>query len=138
MPRTIKILFLALALAALPLRGMAAVALWHCAQGENGSTAVLANDHVDGHARAEPSQPSGYHPLSLGESSSATASSGDGHLVATCSACSACCMGGAVALTAWLPFSFAPIGAGRIAFDEPHFIGFVPAQLDRPPHARLL
>jgi hypothetical protein len=47
-------------------------------------------------------------------------------------------LGAPVAPTAWSFFSFAPIGASRIAFIEPHFTGVVPAQLERPPHLQSL
>ena len=124
----LKTLILLVALVALPLRGMAAVAMMHCGQGnERGAASQSAHggghDHGD-HAALHGHEP-GSHEDSSGHSSSPVA--------AACSACAACCIGGAVAPSAWQSLSFAPIGAGRIPFAEQRFTGFVPAQPDRPP-----
>jgi len=125
----LKILILLVALVALPLRGMAAVAMWHCPQDQH-ETAVSADGHGDRHgmhgeqdadhdhddaAHGEPAQPQG----------SPTASS--------CSACVACCVGGAAVPAAWTSFPLEPPGAGLIAFVGQSFTGVVPAQLERPP-----
>ncbi len=139
MTRALKMLFLVLALAALPLRGMAAVAMWHCAPGQHDAESTSADQHAGhDHVHADSSEPAGHHMPAMDDVSAATSSSGEGHAVSTCSACAACCMGAAVTPTAWSFFSFAPIGASRIAFIEPHFTGVVPAQLERPPLAQSL
>lgn len=130
----LKFLILLVALAALPLRGMAAVAMWHCVQGQHDSAAVSADQHGGhDHAHADSAEPAGHHTPPTDDVSAASASSGDGQVVSTCSACAACCMGATVAPTDGSFSTFAPIGASRIAFVEPHFTGVVPAQLERPP-----
>lgn len=129
MTAKLKSLILLFALIALPLRGMAAVAMWHCVQDQRDTTSVSADQHAEdrgmhgdhadhSHGAAAHENPS-EHPASPAASA--------------CSACSACCVGGAVAPAAWPAFSFARIGASRIPFTERRFTGFVPAQLERPP-----
>ena len=114
----LKTLILLVALVALPLRGMAAVAMWHCAQGD---------------ARGTMSQPAGEHEGGHHHAAAEGGADHSAHATSACSACAACCIGGAVAPSAWQSLSFAPIGAGRIPFAEQRFTGLVPAQPDRPP-----
>lgn len=44
-----KILILLVALVALPLRGMAAVAMWHCAQDQRDAMSVSGDQHHASH-----------------------------------------------------------------------------------------
>lgn len=122
-----KVLILLVALVALPLRGMAAVAMWHCAQDQRDAMSVSVDEHAghrgahadgSGHDSASHEAPDG-HPAT--------------HAASACSACAACCAGAAVVPAALTSFSFAPIGASRIPYAEQRFTGFVPAQPDRPP-----
>jgi hypothetical protein len=126
-----KILILLVALVALPLRGMAAVAMWHCAQGK-AETAVSADSHAGHHKHDDHSAAHSHEAPSHDDAAEHPASP----VATSCSACAACCMGGTIAPSAWSAFSFAVIGASRIAFVEPHFTGVVPAQLERPPHVQ--
>ena len=136
----LKTLILLVALVALPLRGMAAVAMMHCAQGnERGAVSQSAahgggHDHGD-HAALESAEVADHTALHGHEPGSHEDSSGHSSspVATACSACAACCIGGAVAPSAWQSLSFAPIGASRIPFAEQRFTGFVPAQPDRPP-----
>jgi hypothetical protein len=128
-----KLLILLVALVALPLRGMAAVAMLHCAEdrhdaavagggaghhhGDHAAGAAEQSDH-HAHEAAAHDEPAG-HPASA--------------VTSACSACAACCVGGAVAPPVWPAFAFAPIGASRIPYVEQRFTGVVPARFDRPP-----
>lgn len=127
----LKTLILLVALFALPLRGMAAVAMWHCVQDQRDAANVSAEhaaDHhgVHEHAAGGSHDPAGHQPGGHPSFPSASA----------CSACAACCVGGAVVPSAWPAFSFAPIGASRIPFLERRLTLVVPAQLERPPLPR--
>ena len=55
MTRSLKTLFLILALAALPLRGVAAVAMWHCAQEQHDAMSTSGGHagHHDAHASTD-------------------------------------------------------------------------------------
>jgi len=128
-----KTLFVVLALLALPLRGMATVAMWHCAQDQRDASTVSAGQHTLTHA-AHGQAASGHSDHRHDEP--AQNGSPEGPMTpsaSACSACAACCIGASIAPTGWSSFSFAPIGASRIAFVEQHFTGVVPAQLERPP-----
>ncbi|MBS0336233.1 MAG: hypothetical protein JSS40_05365 [Proteobacteria bacterium] len=129
-----KFLILLVALVALPLRGLAAVATWHCAQDQRDAMTVSAGPPPDAHGTHgeaaaghsdHHSHDTSVQDGSAGETASPAASA--------CSACTACCMGGSIAPTGWSSLSFLPGGASRIAFFEQNFTGFVPAQLERPP-----
>ena len=135
----LKFLLLLIALVALPLRGMAAVAAWHCAELQH-ERSESTGGHDDGH---------GTHAGHEGQAVADTGHSHDtavhdepagshGTPAASCSACAACCVGGAVAPAAWISFPPEPPGAGVIAFFERGFTGVVPAQLERPPLVRSL
>lgn len=144
----LKLLILLVALVALPLRGMAAVAMWHCAQDQHEESALAeghdnhapqdghghesgAHDDHDGHEAGN----SHSHAGDVAADGDPAASQGS-PTASSCSACAACCVGGAVVPAAWTSFSPEPPGAGVIAFVERGFTGVVPAQLDRPPLAR--
>ncbi len=123
----LKVLILLVALLALPLRGMAAVAMWHCAQDQRDAMSVSLDEHAEhqgvhadgsGHASTPHEAPDG-HPTT--------------HAASVCSACAACCAGAAVVPAALISFSSAPIGASRIPYVEQRFTGVVPARFDRPP-----
>ena len=129
----LKTLILLVALLALPLRGMAAVAMWHCAQDQREAMTVSADQNAAHHHGS-------HADGAVGHSSHDESAARDGPVedpvsptASACSACAACCVGGAVVPAAWPAFSFAPIGASRIPFTERRFTGFVPAQLERPP-----
>ena len=133
-----KLFILLMALVALPIRGLAATAMWHCQADQHDAQSVQSDHHHGNHeheAASEGGQKAGgsHHAVAEGavEPTSSTAAS-------ACSACAACCVGGAAAPAAWMSTPVAPIGATRIAFVEPHFTGVVPAQLERPPLAQSL
>ena len=127
-----KFLILLVALVALPLRGMAAVAMWHCMQEQRDAMSVSADQHAEHHDHQSHSDQAPDH-----SHDAATHDESPDHpaspAASACSACAACCVGGAVVPAAWTSFSFAPIGASRIPFVEQRFTGVVPAQLERPP-----
>ena len=134
MIRKLKTLILLLALVALPLRGLAAVAMCDCAQNQHAAIAMSmdqspdhhgSNEHAGDHAHDGSGHDAAGHGGNTDHQSSSTASA--------CSACTACCVGGAVVPSAWNSVSFAPIGASRIPFLEQRVTGVVPAQLERPP-----
>ena len=131
-------LFLILALAAFPLRGMAAVAMWHCAPNQHDAASASASEHA-GHPNShnDSAEHAGHHAPASDDAAGASTST-DKQVGSTCSACSACCMGGAIAPTAGSSLTFAPLVASRIAFVEPHMTGVVPVQLERPPLAQSL
>ena len=134
----LKTLILLVALVALPLRGMAAVAMWHCAQGDaRGTMSQPAGEHEGGHHHAAAeggADHSAHHDQPDHDVAAQDGPAGHAaHATSACSACAACCIGGAVAPSAWQSLSFAPIGASRSPFAEQRFTGFVPAQPDRPP-----
>ena len=132
-----KLLILLVALVALPLRGMAAVAMWHCMQEQRDAMSVSADQHTgqhDHHGTHSDHATGHSHEASTHDESPDLPSAA----ASACSACAACCVGGAIVPAAWTSFSFAPVGASRIAFVEPHFTGVVPAQLERPPLAQSL
>lgn len=136
MIRKYKSLVLLILLLALPLRGLAAVAMWHCGQEMQEAIAASAHQH------------SGHHDLSMETAGEANGHAGHGvgaqeeapaeqHSSHPASACAA------VSGVAFVPqnegrFAFAPAGASRIPFIGLHFAGVVPAQLDRPPLVRSL
>jgi len=130
----LKTLILLLALIALPLRGVAAVALCDCAQDQHAAIAMSmdqswdqhgSHDHAGDHTHDGPSHDGANHGGDGDQQSSPAASA--------CGACTACCVGGAVAPSAWISLSSAHIGASRIPFLERRVMGVVPAQLERPP-----
>lgn len=129
-----KALILVLALAVLPLRGIAAVAMWCCAQ--NQETEVTA-DHAD-HADHGGARHAHEETASHGADHSAhhDKDPGDHHSAKSAPACGGCvtgCAGAVVASSAWTSLSFSPPGTCRIPFLEHRFTGIVPAQLERPP-----
>ena len=127
----LKYLILLVALVALPLRGMAAVAMWHCAPDHREAMTVSAGQPQEAHgAHGDATGHSDHHDH---DATSGAAGEPASPAASACSACTACCMGGSIVPTSWSSFSFAPNGASRIAFFERHFTGFVPAQLERPP-----
>ena len=130
----IRLLILLLALVALPLRGMAAVAMWHCAEDQRSAAGASAHQHA-GHDHAG-NGPAAAH---AGHDASAEADEAPGGV--TTHLANAVCMiatGGPVVTALWQDFSFASIGADRIPFFEHRFTGVVPAQLDRPPRSQTL
>ena len=127
-----KILILLVALVALPLRGIAAVAMWHCAQDQHEKSAST-DGHGDYHG--QPVEQDGHgadhaHDAAAQDESSGTQASA---AAPSCSACAACCVGGALVPSAWSSFSLEAPGASAIAFVPRSFTGVVPAQLERPP-----
>ena len=129
----LKTLILLLALIALPLRGVAAVAMCNCAQDQHAAIAMSMDQSADhdshDHAGDHTHDASGHDAAGHGGNSDHQSAPA----VSACSACTACCVGGAVVPSAWISFSSAPIGASRIPFLEQRFTGVVPAQLERPP-----
>ncbi len=142
----LKLLILLVALVALPLRGMAAVAMWHCAQDQHDESALAeGHDHhaqADGHGHEGSAHDSrGGHEVDQSHDHEAVATGDAGGsqgspAASSCSACAACCVGGAVVPAGWTSVSPEPRGAGVIAFAERGFTGVVPAQLERPPLVR--
>lgn len=135
-------MLLILALVALPLRGMAAVTMWHCAQQHRDAMSVSADLHSGHHGTQEDASAdhAAQHAHTAEDAAGGSSAPADPQVASTCSACAGCCTGGSIAPTAWTSFgfSFAPIGASRIPFIEQRFTGFVPPQLDRPPRVRFL
>lgn len=132
MAAKLKLLILLVALVALPLRGLAAVAMCDCAQDHHEKSALL-----DGHDHYDQNQADHSHGQG-GAADGDPAGLQGSPAASSCSACAACCVGGAVAPAAWDSFSLAPAGASVIAFVEQGFTGVVPEQLERPPLARSL
>ena len=141
-----KALILALALAVLPLRGIAAVAMWCCAQNQGAGVAAGHVDHGGGHHGnghgSHHEQDAGHEhgqlpsPEPVAAYSASLDPPGDLHPPAPASACGGCvagCVGGVVASATWASISFPPPGTCRIPFLEGRFTGIVPAQLERPP-----
>lgn len=132
MHRHFKTTVLLLLLLLVPLRGMAAIAMWHCA--ENQRNSMSAHHHAElrssqGEASVSPSD----HQHHESPSRDTPPSEPGSPAASACSACAACCMGGSISPSGMSSFFFAPLGASRIAFVEQHFTGVVPAQLERPP-----
>lgn len=126
-----KLLILLVALIALPLRGMAAVAMWHCAEGQRDAMTVPAGQSQVAHApHGDAAGHSDHHESPAQDSTEGETTS---PAASACSACAACCMGGSIAPTSWSSFLLAPSGVSRITFTEQRFTGFVPARLERPP-----
>lgn len=139
MRRHFKTTVLLLLLLLVPLRGMAAIAMWHCADNQRNSMTVSAHQHAEPHSsHGEPgvSHSAHQHHESPPHHTPPTEPGSQG--ASACSACAACCMGGSISAPGLPSFFFAPLGASRIAFVEPHFTGVVPAQLERPPLAQTL
>ncbi len=134
-----KYLILLVALIALPLRGMAAVAMWHCAEGQRDAMTISAGQPTQAHgAHGEAAGHSPDHHDHDAPAQNGTEGEPASPAASACSACAACCMGGSIAPTGWSTFLFAPHGASSITFIEQHFTGFVPARLERPPLAQSL
>ena len=114
----LKSLILLLMVAALPLRGYAALAAELCATHHGGSQSVHSaeHDHHDGHA---PDGHDGDHPLSA----------------SVCSHCASCSVGASLAPDVARRMAILPRGADRIPFFGVRTPGFVPDHLDRPPLA---
>jgi len=133
-----KALILALALAVLPLRGIAAVAMWCCVQNQGTGVTAGQVDHGGGHHGGghHGNGHGSHHEKGSGHEHGQQPDAGDLHLSAAASACGGCvagCVGGVVAPAAWASLSFPPPGTCRIPFLERRFTGIVPAQLERPP-----
>ncbi len=147
--RRFKTLILFMALAAPPLRGMAAVAMWHCAQDQHDPIYASAEQHAQFHAQSpqspeSPESPEGHvdqaaahdpahaaHDPAHDPVTNATVPADESTPQVSSHCISA--VGGAAAASVWAAFSFAPVGANRIPFIEQRFVAVVPAQLDRPP-----
>ncbi len=138
----LKALILALALAVLPLRGVAAVALWCCAQNQAGGAAAAQADHGGGHhghgEYASHADDHGAHHGTYQEANDPAPAADAPVSGSACGGCVAGSVGAAVAHAAWAMHSFPPPGASRIPFLEQRFTGIVPAQLERPPLAPTL
>jgi hypothetical protein len=113
-----KTLILLLMLAAVPLRGYAAIAAGLCDAHHGG----LATAHATGHAHAsghdDHSQPGNTEPA--------------GH-ASVCSLCASCSVGASLAPDVAYAVAFAPAGASAIPFYGFIASGRVPDTLDRPP-----
>ena len=114
-----KILLVLLLLAALPLRGYAAIAAGLCDAHHGGMAAsnVTAHDHANG---------DGHDAHAGGKTESADFAS-------VCSLCATCSVGASLAPDAVHAFALAPAGASAIPFDGHAAPGRVPDTLDRPP-----
>jgi hypothetical protein len=141
MTRFVKILFLILAVVTLPLRAVAAVAMWNCGPDHHGSVVIADHEHAHAGFHVVEHDHVGHDPVSHGHGAhehhdeSLALQDGDNPSpsASACSACAACCVGGAVALSAWSSFLPAPPGTSRIPFAEQRISGTTPDQLDRPP-----
>jgi len=120
--RLAKILIVVLALAALPLRGYAAIAIGMCEQHHGVPVASQGSQHEAAahEAHGQPAQ---------GED-------GTSPLAPACNLCSGCCVGSPVAPDDPRPVAAAPATAHRIPFLDQPFAGVVADPLDPPPLAR--
>ncbi len=136
MIRKYKSLVVLILLLTLPLRGLAAIAMWHCGQEMQDVISASAHQHTDHHEQSM--ETAGEADGHAGHGHGAQQEpSGEKHSSHSASACAA------VSGLAFAPqdegrFAFAPAGASRIPFVGLHFVGVVPAQLDRPPLVRSL
>ena len=110
-----KILIVLLIVAALPLRGYAAVAAELCADHHGGAEAAHAADHD--------------------HDSSPDASGHGGDHRSICSHCASCTVGATLAPDTLRSVNALITGADRIPFFDARKPGYVPDQLDRPPLA---
>jgi hypothetical protein len=124
MRRIIKALIVLLAVAALPMRGYAAVAATLCAEHHGGAPAAV---HASAHAHADggAGEMHDRNPAQLESGAQAT----------VCSVCATCCGGASSAPHASHAPRLAPAGAEPIAFYSFAASGHVPDALDRPPLA---
>lgn len=113
-----KILIVLLVLAALPLRGYAAIAAGLCDAHHGGLAAAhaAAHDHTGDYgddSHAGNAEPAGF--------------------ASVCSLCDTCSVGGSLAPDAVHTVAFVPAGASAIPFCGFAASGRVPDTLDRPP-----
>ena len=127
MLRRLKPLILFFLLAAMSLRGMAAVDMWHCPQDQGGAIITTMSQHAQHHGMSgeRVTDHAGH-----GEKDAAAQTDGADE---SAQQTGAHCISGAAATVERISFSFAPAGANRIPFVEQKFVAVVPAQLDRPP-----
>ena len=111
-----KILILLLVVAALPLRGYAAVPADLCAEHHGGAVVSHAegHDHNSDHGAGAPD--AGHSPTAAG-----------------CSHCASCSVGASLAPEPVRPVATAPAGAARIPFFDARISGHVPDHPHRPP-----
>lgn len=136
MIRKFNTLILLVALVSLPLRGMAAAAMWHCVQGPGEAISLTAAQAAGHHAPHHHAPPNHTQDHAAADQAAHGASDGDSPAGGNSHHTGSLCIvgtGAAVAPSEWQAFSFAPIGADRIPFFAQRFTGVVPAQLDRPP-----
>jgi hypothetical protein len=112
----LKILIVLLIVAALPLRGYAAVAAELCAGHHGGAQAAHAAEH-DHDSSHETVGHDGDHPSSL----------------SICSHCASCSVGASLAPDSARPVALLIAGAVRIPFLGARKPGYVPDHPDRPP-----
>jgi hypothetical protein len=109
--RIAKLLIVIVAMAALPLRGTAALAMAFCDSHHSMPAAAQATDHGGSHEHAQgDNAPMHEH--------------GDGApLASACSLCSACCVNATAAAESSQALAFAPQRAARIPFFDAPFQG---------------
>lgn len=120
---TARFLILLLLLAALPLRGYAALAVAQCEMRHGGATMATQAMHEHG-ADADRATSGAVDP----DDPSRAASS-------TCSMCAGCCVGSPVAPHFAYALAVTAPSLDRIPFFVSHSPGHVPGRLDRPPLA---
>lgn len=114
--RTLTVLLL---LAALPLRGYAAIAAGLCDAHHGGPATAHAavHDHADGH----------------GHEADTSSDSESSDFASVCSLCATCSVGASLAPDAVHTVAFEPAGASAIPFYGFIASGLAPDTLDRPP-----
>lgn len=115
-----KILIVLLMLAAIPLRGYAAVAAGLCDAHHGGFATAHASAHAHASDHDDDSHPGNTEPAGFDS---------------VCSLCATCSVGASLAPDAAHVVTFAPAGASAIPFYGFAASGRVPETLDRPPLA---
>ena len=115
-----KILIVLLMLAAVPLRGYAAIAAGLCDAHHGGPAATHAAAHAHAGDHGDDSQTGNTKPAGF---------------ASVCSLCATCSVGASLAPDESRQVAFAPAGASAIPFHGSSASGRVPDILDRPPLA---
>ncbi|WP_018228744.1 hypothetical protein [Methyloversatilis universalis] len=125
-----RFLLILMLLCALPLQGFAAASMLRCAPSHHGSTQVDTSAYADEGHHHDPSMPA-VHPTHDGEPAHG-ADHAPAHGKYGCSACAACCIGGALASPAPLLPASAHLHERPLPVPQPA-AAFITEGPERPP-----
>lgn len=138
MRKFIKIFAIWFIAIAIPVQGVASVAMMNCEQPVDHHSQSVANDHHhDQHSEHGMTTEHSHHAVNSSDHASQSTDNSK-HACAHCAKCTTCCSG--VTLVANAPNLFQQLNAdeARFSYNARPFTGFIPSGLERPPRSILI